>query len=477
MTLAKRLFTSLLKSAAIYFGSALLLGSLWTIITFGPVTIEQFLYHLFLGPTLLLGPNPVIIILGTVAWVMAPLALTGVFLNFSHKRSNRQKQAPNLLIPLAAVGAGVLTAGFVFDAAGFAERQSYSSLVDEYYVAPQVLEKGSGKKNLILIYVESLESTYSNEVVMGSNLIPQIEQTTQHWVRPERFDQLAGVSYTMAGIVASQCGIPLLPRIWLDTTQPTGKQNLNKENYEAFLPRAVCLGDVLQKTGYTNVFLGGARKTFANKGRFFSDHGYGSVFGWEDWEILGEASSEWGLYDDRLLSFARSELRNLASNSEPFNLTILTLDTHHPTGLKSETCRKASVSTLAGIVKCTDSQVADFVEFVQSQEFENETVLVVTGDHLAMKGELQDKLSGASRQIFFAISVPGKVSHPKMERPMNHFDIFPTVLDALGLEPVRGKAGLGESILEPSTGQHFSELPEFESELQSRSRLLEGFWQ
>jgi phosphoglycerol transferase len=91
--------------------------------------------------------------------------------------------------------------------------------------------------------------------------------------------------------------------------------------------------------GYTNVFLGGApNAAFAAKGTFLSSHGYAEQKDLSDWRAAGESEknfrSDWGLSDERLMAYAKDEIDGLHAEAErtgqPFNLTVLTLDTHEP---------------------------------------------------------------------------------------------------------------------------------------------------
>ncbi len=60
------------------------------------------------------------------------------------------------------------------------------------------------------------------------------------------------------------------------------------EKVKRYLPRASCLGDILARQGYRNVFLNGSSLVFAGVGKFFNDHRYARVMGREEWIAAGE---------------------------------------------------------------------------------------------------------------------------------------------------------------------------------------------
>lgn len=58
------------------------------------------------------------------------------------------------------------------------------------------------------------------------------------------------------------------------------------------------------------------------------DYNYAVEAGW----IPADYRVWWGYEDEKLFSFAKEELLNLSQSGEPFNLTMLTVDTHFEDG-------------------------------------------------------------------------------------------------------------------------------------------------
>ncbi len=335
----------------------------------------------------------------------------------------------------------------------------------------------------MLIYVESLEETYSDSALFGDDLLKSLHG--QGGASFAHYRQMPGTGWTMAGIVGTQCGIPLKDILGGDRNHDESAPDNHAFNrrvgpsLKSFLPNAACLGDILKEQGYTNVFLGGASLRFAGKGTFFLGHHYDAAWGRDELEHAGlhpYDANDWGYLDHQVLAESRTRLTELHDSGKPFNLTILTLDTHGPDGLLSQECRERGASDYAGIVRCTADQVAEFVQFIRDSGYLEDTRVVILGDHLAMHNPLYEQLSRAgSRDIFntFISDTP-----PVMNRDtIVHFDLLPTILEFIGFRVTGDRLGLGYSGISeatvPVSGDRVERMLE---ELPNRSERYWTFW-
>ncbi len=292
-------------------------------------------------------------------------------------------------------------------------------------------------KNLLLIYVESLENTYQNKALFGRNLLAPLDQLPG--TSFSQFKQVPGTHWTIAGITATHCGIPLKNVSLYDG-------NNQGEKIKSFLPNARCLGDILHDAGYYNVYMGGDALAFSGKGKFFKDHHYDEVLGREELKqhIQNPAMNYWGLYDDDLLVLAAAKLKSLQASKRPFNLTMTTIDTHGPDGHYSKLCKARGVKEFRGIVECTASQVAKFVTQMKKDGLLENTNVVILGDHLAMYNPLHKALDRTkTRHIYNRFIAETPVT--KNRENILHFDLYPTILEFIGLSVEGGKLGLGFS--------------------------------
>jgi phosphoglycerol transferase len=453
----------------------------WLTDEFGSVSVDQVLYHLELGTTGLLDGDPELLrraiwralvlpaMLALMLWgadlylhrVIAiahadPASRLNRFLGWLGARLRRLgaivgttlRRALPRSLPLVVLGAGC---------AFFIDSLSLASHVRNYfgedyfsgsYIDPRnVRLKAERPKSLILIYVESLENTYSDPALFGRDLLHRLNayKSQARAISFDDYRQLLGTHFTIAALVATQCGLPLKSIALFGG-------NTQGEQVDRFLPRARCLGDLLADRGYTNVFLNGSSLAFAGVGKFFRDHHYSKVVGREEWVGLGAdpaTMSGWGLRDDDLFRRARKELDALMKTRRPFNLTVLTIDTHHPYGHLSPHCARQGHTEFEGIVECTAGQVADFIDYIASRGWLNRVAIVVQGDHLAMGNSSYEKLIQNPNRTVFNLLLGGDGRLAKNTDQVTHFDMLPTILDLIGLRVEGERAGLGYSAIGP----------------------------
>ncbi len=327
-----------------------------------------------------------------------------------------------------------------FSISAFVHNQFGKDYFAEHYVYPDTIKVESIKpKNLMLIYVESLEDTYKSKAIFGKNLLASLDNLKG--VSFSAFKQAPGTHWTIAGITSTQCGLPLKNVSLYDG-------NNQGENIKSFLPNAVCLGDILHDAGYYNVYMGGDALAFSGKGKFFKDHHYDEVYGREELKqgLIAKDMNFWGLYDDDLFVLVKAKLKELHAKKQPFNLTITTIDTHGPDGHFSKYCKSRGVTEFKGVVECTSNQVASFIEFMKKNGYLKDTNVVILGDHLAMYNPMHKELDSAKERHIFNRFISNKIITKNRENIL-HFDMFPTILEFIGFRVEGGKLGLGFSAI------------------------------
>jgi len=297
------------------------------------------------------------------------------------------------------------------------------------------------RKNLILIYAESLEQLYFEDEVFGINLLPELSTLSKGAQRFTNMQQRYGTNWTLAGMVASQCGFPLSGMLVAG--------NDTMASVEDPFPNERCLADILSENGYRSVFYGGADLAFSGKGNFLKRHGYDATYGLT--ELLPAVKDKaythsWGLYDDTLFDFALTELDNLERALEPYLLTALTVDTHGPAGYVAQSCdQEEALSKMLQSVRCADTLISKFVRRVMATVDMSETVIVLFSDHLAMRNQAWDELreNQEDRRLTFMVWSDSAPNVSDIET--SHFDIAPTLLESIGL-PGTLKLGMGQSL-------------------------------
>ncbi|WP_225437421.1 sulfatase-like hydrolase/transferase [Arthrobacter sedimenti] len=326
----------------------------------------------------------------------------------------------------------------------------------DYYVEPTVTSD-EHKRNLVLIYLESGEATLEDDQLFEKDAFAPLKDATRAadgWQHVEDLQQYQGGGWTMAGLVGTQCGVPLKGA---DTAGgSSASSNDLGGGADTYLGGATCLGDVLEDHGYTSAFLGGANASFAAKDVFLSTHGYSEEKDLSDWRAAGDPEesfrSDWGLSDERLMSHARDEIDRLHAEAkatgEPFNLSLLTLDTHEPVHVY-DYCDVDTENVVTSVYSCSMTQVAGFVDYMKDKGYLEDTAVVITGDHVkhmsagdAFHEQLDDH---ENRTVFNRIWVPGGDTSGGLRPRVDQLNLYPTILEAAGLTLQDSEAGLGVS--------------------------------
>ncbi len=331
-----------------------------------------------------------------------------------------------------------------------------TTIYEDYYINPDdVLISANGKtKNLIYIYLESMETTYASVEDGGAqhaNFIPQLTQLAKENVTfSDKADQLGGfhtplgTGWTMAALLATTSGIPF--------SFPVGENGQNKMGrYEKFAKNLTTLGDILQEKGYAQMFLCGSDGDFGGRRMYFEQHGDYEVFDYFEAKDAGYIPENykvwWGYEDAKLYDAAKSEITKMAAGDQPFNFTMLTVDTHHIDGYVCNQCGDRWGNRLANVLNCADGLLCSFVEWCQEQDFYEDTVIVITGDHPRMDTTLVSDVSSYDRTIYNCfINAATEPKGSTIERVYTSFDLFPTTLAAMGFEIEGERLGLGVNL-------------------------------
>ncbi|MCD8104620.1 MAG: LTA synthase family protein [Lachnospiraceae bacterium] len=340
-----------------------------------------------------------------------------------------------------------------------------STFIAEVYVDPNSVELTfpEEKRNLIWIYVESAESSAQDTESGGLfdvNYIPEMTELAETYVSFSQSELIEGASvapasgWTVAGLVAQTVGLPLK----LYGYSAKSIDNTMK-NYDYFLPGATTLGDILEANGYKNYFMCGSDFDFGGRRNYFTQHGNYDIYDYdraiEDGKIDSDYYVWWGFEDEKLYEFAKEKLLEIADEDEPFNFSMLTVDTHHQNGYVCDLCEDTYDDQYANVWACASSQLYDFVSWIQEQDFYENTTIIITGDHCSMDSDFYgeytyDKHNGETvRKVYNAfINVDPSVADTDAQknRKFTTQDFFPTALASLGVAIEGDRLALGTNL-------------------------------
>ena len=289
---------------------------LWMFDTWSYLTMDELVYHL---NSPMEGTSKEIIMeyvqYCVPATILALLVIMIVMIVF-HKRK--------WLYHIAMIGIiifSVLLAGYFLhmtwvrlDIANYSENKgTYSTFIDDNYVDPNdvVIRFPEQKRNLIYIYLESMETTYADVEDGGAfpeSYIPELTKLAQEnedfsgsEIKLNGGYSMPQTTWTVAAMFAQTAGLPL--------SIPLENNQMNTQ--DSFFLGTSTLGDILQRAGYSQTLLIGSDATFGGRRLLFSGHGDFTI---HDYNY---AASEglipegyrvwWGYEDKRLFEFAKTE--------------------------------------------------------------------------------------------------------------------------------------------------------------------------
>ncbi|MDN3905843.1 LTA synthase family protein [Arthrobacter sp. YD2] len=460
----------LLVYLLIWLGLTLLIAAIGIRMFWGEITVGQMLLNLVSVETD--GGGGSIVWMGILGVGVLPVLITlaVAFWQRSRRRKHRARgqhlSSPRSRWVMRSVSTVLVGAVVIGGTTAFATTVGVGDYIKaanspydigDYYAEPNVTS-AENKRNLVTIYLESGEATLADDQLFEKDAFAPLKEATpaeEGWQSVENLQQYNGGGWTMAGLVSTQCGIPLKGS-GLGGGSATNELG---EDVDTYLGGSTCLGDVLEDHGYTSVFLGGANSSFAAKDTFLGSHGYSEVKGLNEWRATGEPEEnfrkDWGLSDERLLAHAKEQMDELHAEAErtgqPFNLSVLTLDTHEPVHIY-DYCDVDTDSAVTSVFACSLTQVAGFVEYMEAQGYLEDTAVVIMGDHLkhmSAGDAFHEQLDHhPNRTIFNRVWVPGG-SQP-LRSDIDQLNMYPTLLEAAGLTLRDKSAGLGVSAFAPA---------------------------
>ena len=428
----------------------------WYIRTYGDLGFDSIMYTVFsdLGGV----QSGLLISFGLKAAVPAVLLAAAAFLLL---RQLRKTRAQRVLVRLTALCMSLL---MILQAAFSTGLPEYvyglfheTPVFDQYYVQPTAenVKFPEEKRNLIYIFLESMEISYLSEELGGGqedNLIPELyELATEHTnfshddTQVGGFLPVTGATWTIGAMVAHTAGVPLkLP--------PDVAENDYGQGDDGFLPGITSLQDILHDQGYYQTLMVGSVASFGGRRQYYLQHGADYVYdistARRDDIVEDDYFVWWGMEDKYLFEYAREELTEIAKKDQPFAFTMLTVDTHHIGGYNCDLCDGTYEETYENAIACSSRQVLEFVNWLQEQDFYENTTVIITGDHFSMDREyfsrnVEDDYVRHGYNCFINSAVTGNRTK---NRQFSALDMFPTTLAAMGCDIEGDRLGLGTNL-------------------------------
>lgn len=455
-------------------GLACYYGTIWGKGNFGDVAGDQLFITLF-SPTGgteasvyidgFEGPMFKVFLLGTIFGIIDFSKFKLVY----HAKRNKTVTVYNNLahrIVCFILSIAMLAGGLTYGIQQFRLKQlmySYvisSDIIDKNYVDPRTAEMNfpEQKRNLIHIYLESMENSYMSKELggfMDENLMPELTELAYEGYsfsnRENQFggpQSAVGTTWSVASMVNMTTGLPM--------KAPTEPNSYGSP--DNFLPGAYTLCEILRDEGYEQTLMFGADADFGGLSYFFQSHGDIKIMDYKGVKNAGlipqDYSVWWGFEDDKLFELAKDEITRLSETGKPFSFIMETADTHRPDGYLSPNAETPYENQYANVVRYNTAQTVEFVRWIQQQPFYENTTIVIIGDHLSMETnffEYYNFTKDYQRTQFNLILNPApSVENVNESRLYNriyaNYDMFPTILSSMGVEIKGDRLGIGTDL-------------------------------
>lgn len=416
---------------------------------FGDVSFEQILFNIIYSK----GANPDIIYEGLifVFWRVSLIIIIISLIDLLIKDFKIKNRAIFSIIILIFVCLFSIVSSFkILNLDEYLHKQAKTSnIFEKYYVDARdiKIKFPKEKRNLIYIYLESMESSNVSKKSGGTfnkSLIPNLERLAKENINFSNTDKIGGAKelnntdWTIAAIISQTSGIPL---------KITPNMLFDEET--KLLLNTYSLGQILKDNGYNNYFLIGSDADYGARRDYLLNNGdyniYDYLWAKENKLIDDNYFVWWGYEDNKLYEFAKTKLLEISKKEEPFNFSMLTVDTHTKDGYLDETCELRFNSKYANSLYCADQKINSFINWIKEQDFYDNTTIIISGDHLTMQLDFYDK-SYNNRTIYNTI-INSKIKPIKEKnRLFSTLDMFPTTLASLGVEIEGNKLGLGVNL-------------------------------
>ena len=311
------------------------------------------------------------------------------------------------------------------------------------------------KRNLIYIMLESMETSYLSKEQGGGleyNLIPELYDLAQNNINFSHndgvggFREVAGTSWTIGAMVGHTSGVPLkVPDGITDWQNGYGQDG-------HFLPGLSNLQTVLKENGYYQALMVGSNAEFGGRETYYNTHGVDKIYDLSTARKDGLVPKDyfvwWGMEDLYLFEYAKLALSEISQQDQPFAFTMLTVDTHHVGGYACAYCGNEYEENYENVISCASRQVSAFLQWLQTQDFYENTTIIITGDHCSMdKGYFSRNVDeNYSRHVYNCFINSAATPYETKGRQFSALDMFPTTLAAMGCTIEGDRLGLGVNL-------------------------------
>lgn len=290
--------------------------------------------------------------------------------------------------------------------------------------------------NIVIIIMESLSTEY---VGVGN----------EHQGYTPFFDELAKSGlYFSKNFANGRRSMEAMPSIMAGIPSLLGKP-IYKSPYQSnqFFP----MPKLLKENDYTTSFFHGGKRGTMGFDSYSKSIGIDKYFGLEDYPDQADYDGTWGIFDEPYFKYF---VKEVSTFKEPFFTSVFSLSSHQPYSVPEIYQGKFPKGKIEihESIGYADFSLKILFENAKKESWFKNTLFIITGDHTQKREtKTYDNILGKYR-------VPLLFYHPTIDLSLldnskvtQHADIFPSVMDFLGIE-VKHKLLLGNSVFSAEEG-------------------------
>ena len=323
---------------------------------------------------------------------------------------------------------------------------SYTDIYEKYYVDTNSVNITfpENKRNIIIIYLESMESSLFSKENGGAfevSRIPELEKIAKDNINFSNTDKLGGAytldntSCTAFSLVTSTSATPVYTRLFT-----------SYGNNNPYMKKVRSLGNVLRENGYNLGLIQGSSVKFSAIDYYLKDNGDFEIFDDDTARERGYIDKNysvwWGIEDKKVLEYSKEEILKLSRKKEPFAYILFTIDTHFPDGYLDASCDTPFEEHLSNSYACSSKMINSYIEWIKNQDFYDNTTIFIMGDHKVKQDSYYNKYKDYERVNYNAI-INSVVKGNNKNRKFSQFDMYPTILASMGAKIDGDKIGFG----------------------------------
>ena len=287
----------------------------------------------------------------------------------------------------------------------------------------------TSKKNVVVIFLESFAreyfGAYNRDILPGYKGYTEfLDSLIEHAVT-FRYSYANGRA-SIDAMPSALCGIPMFVESFV--AGPYATNHLQG------------MAGYLSSMGYETAFFHGAPASSLGFQGFCKTTGFHQCFSQEDFEAdprtPGRAAYDnwWGIWDEPFLQYFKIKMDGMR---QPFMTTLFTLTSHHPFHVPDEYKERFPEEELPihKSIRYTDNALRRFFNEARQEDWFNNTVFVLTGDHTNASNHAEYKSGINQFSTSLIIYDPsGDITPGMREGIAQQTDILPTILGIVGYD-------------------------------------------